>query len=170
MCVIYTIYVYICVYMYIHVYICVCDLYITYIHIHIIFHIYIYYIYTWLPCSSAVKTLPAVQEPQKMGVWPPGWEESLEEEMAIHSTVLAWRIPWIKETGGLIHRVTKSQTQLKWLSTHTYIHTYIDTMIWIQIYTFFFRLYKSQIWDPGWISVFCAGYRVGGTRLLFSWY
>ena len=72
-----------------------------------------------------------------MGVWPLGWEEFLEEEMATYSNILAWRIPWIEETGRLIHRVTKSQTQLKWLSTCTFIHTYIDTMIWIQIYTFF---------------------------------
>ena len=84
-----------------------------------------------------VKNLPAVQEPQKMGVRPLGWEEFLEEEMATYSNILAWRIPWIEETGRLIHRVTKSQTQLKWLSTCTFIHTYIDTMIWIQIYTFF---------------------------------
>ena len=66
-----------------------------------------------------------------------GCKASLEEEMATYSNILAWRIPWIEETGRLIHRVTKSQTQLKWLSTCTFIHTYIDTMIWIQIYTFF---------------------------------
>ena len=60
-----------------------------------------------------VKNLPAVQEPQKMGVRPLGWEEFLEEEMATYSNSLAWRITWIEETGRLIHRVTKSQTQLK---------------------------------------------------------
>ena len=30
-----------------------------------------------------------------------GWEDSLEEEMATHSSVLAWRIPWTEEPGGL---------------------------------------------------------------------
>ena len=30
-----------------------------------------------------------------------GWEDSLEKEMATHSSVLAWRIPWTEETGGL---------------------------------------------------------------------
>ena len=30
-----------------------------------------------------------------------GWEDSLEEDMATHSSILAWRIPWIKESGGL---------------------------------------------------------------------
>ena len=30
-----------------------------------------------------------------------GWEDSLEKEMATHSSVLAWRIPWTEEPGGL---------------------------------------------------------------------
>ena len=30
-----------------------------------------------------------------------GWEDSLEEEMATHSSVLAWKIPWTEEPGGL---------------------------------------------------------------------
>ena len=29
-----------------------------------------------------------------------GWEDSLEEEMATHSSILAWRIPWTEEPGG----------------------------------------------------------------------
>jgi len=30
-----------------------------------------------------------------------GWEDPLEEEMATHSSILAWRIPWTEEPGGL---------------------------------------------------------------------
>ena len=30
-----------------------------------------------------------------------GWEDPLEKEMATHSTILAWRIPWTEEPGGL---------------------------------------------------------------------
>ena len=30
-----------------------------------------------------------------------GWEDPLEKEMAIHSSILAWRIPWMEETGRL---------------------------------------------------------------------
>ena len=33
----------------------------------------------------------------------------LEEEMAAHSSILAWRIPWTEEPGGLVHGVAKSQ-------------------------------------------------------------
>ena len=36
-----------------------------------------------------------------MGVWSQGQEDPLEEGMAIHSSVLAWRIPWTEEPGRL---------------------------------------------------------------------
>ena len=46
-----------------------------------------------------------------------GWEDLLEEEMATHSSTVAWKIPWSEEPGGLtVHRVTKGQTRL---SMHT---------------------------------------------------
>ena len=38
-----------------------------------------------------------------------GWEDPLEKEMATHSSILAWRIPWTEEPGRLqVYRVTKS--------------------------------------------------------------
>ena len=45
-----------------------------------------------------VKNLPAVQETQAQFL---GWEDPLEKGMATHSGVLAWRIPWTEEPGGL---------------------------------------------------------------------
>ena len=41
-----------------------------------------------------------------------GWEDLLEEEIATHSSILAWEIPWTVEPGGLQSMVSKSQTQL----------------------------------------------------------
>ena len=41
-----------------------------------------------------VKNLPAMQESQETWVQPLGQDNSLEEEMATHSNILAWRIPW----------------------------------------------------------------------------
>ena len=41
--------------------------------------------------AQMVKNLPAVQE---TWVQPLGWEDPLEKGMAIHSTILAWKIPW----------------------------------------------------------------------------
>ena len=50
----------------------------------------------------------------------PGLEDPLEEGMATHSSILAWRIPWTEEPGGAtVHRVAKSWTRLKQLSTYT---------------------------------------------------
>ena len=48
-----------------------------------------------------VKNLPAMQETQEMCVQSLGWEDPLEEEMATYSSILAWRIPWTEEPGGL---------------------------------------------------------------------
>ena len=45
-----------------------------------------------------VKQPPAKQEPRVRSL---GWEDLLEKEMAIHSSILAWRIPWTEEPGGL---------------------------------------------------------------------
>ena len=48
--------------------------------------------------AETVKNLPAGQETQVQSL---GWEDPLEEGMAIHSSFLAWRIPWTEEPGGL---------------------------------------------------------------------
>ena len=49
-----------------------------------------------------VKNPPAMQKSQKL-MWVPslGWEDPLEEEMATHSSILSWKIPWAEEPGGL---------------------------------------------------------------------
>ena len=48
-----------------------------------------------------VKTLPAMQETQKMQVPPLGREDPLEKEMATHTSILAWKTPWTEEFGRL---------------------------------------------------------------------
>ena len=53
------------------------------------------------PSGSVVKNLPAMQEAQEMWVQSLGREDPLEKEMATHSSILAWRIPWTEEPGGL---------------------------------------------------------------------
>ena len=53
------------------------------------------------PGASEVRNLPAVQEPQKTRVWSLGREDPLEEGMATHSSILAWRIPWMEEPSRL---------------------------------------------------------------------
>ena len=53
-----------------------------------------------------------------MWVWCLGGEDPLKEGMAIHFSILAWRIPWTEEPGGLQSTALQSQTLLKRLSTH----------------------------------------------------
>ena len=48
--------------------------------------------------AQSVKHLPAMQETWVRFL---GWEDPLEKEMATHSSILAWRIPWTEEPGGL---------------------------------------------------------------------
>ena len=48
-----------------------------------------------------VKNPPTVQETQEMRVQSLGWEDPLEKEMATHSSILAGKIPWTEEPGGL---------------------------------------------------------------------
>ena len=48
--------------------------------------------------AQAVKNPTAMQETQVQSL---GWEDSLEKGMATHSSILAWRIPWTEEPGGL---------------------------------------------------------------------
>ena len=48
-----------------------------------------------------VKNLPAMQETQETGVQSLDGEDLLEKEMAIHSSILAWEIPWTEEPEGL---------------------------------------------------------------------
>ena len=48
--------------------------------------------------AKPVKSLPAVQETRVQSL---GQEDPLEEEMATLSSILAWRIPWTEESGGL---------------------------------------------------------------------
>ena len=49
------------------------------------------------PGGSVVENLPAKQETQ---IWSLDWEYLMEKEMATHSSILVWEIPWTEEPGG----------------------------------------------------------------------
>ena len=48
--------------------------------------------------AQMVKRLPTMQETRVQSL---GWEDLLEKEMATHSSILAWKIPWMEEPGRL---------------------------------------------------------------------
>ena len=52
--------------------------------------------------AQLVKNPPAMQEMSETWVRSLGQEDPLEEGMAIHSSILAWRISWTEEPGGLL--------------------------------------------------------------------
>ena len=54
--------------------------------------------YNLFSMAQLVKNLPTMQETQILSL---AWEDTLEKEMATHSSVLAWKIPWTQEPGGL---------------------------------------------------------------------
>ena len=62
--------------------------------------------YTASQVAQWVKNLPTVQM-KETWVQSLGWKDSLEEGMATHSSILAWRIPWTEEPGGLSTHVTQ---------------------------------------------------------------
>ena len=63
-----------------------------------------------------VKNLPAMQE---SWVRPLGWEDPLGKGITTHSCIIAWRIPWTEEPGGLQSMVLQSWT---WLSDFHYYY------------------------------------------------
>ena len=60
--------------------------------------------------AQTLKCLPAMWETWVLSL---GWEDPLEKEMATHSSVLAWRIPWMEEPGGLQSIGSQSRTRLR---------------------------------------------------------
>ena len=81
------------------------------------------------PNGSVVKNLPAMQKTQEKQVQSLGQEDSLEEGMATHSSILAWRIPWTEEPGGLqsvaSQRVRREWSD--WAHTHTKVSPWENT-------------------------------------------
>ena len=69
--------------------------------------------------AHMVKNLSAMQETRVRSL---GQEDPLEKEMATHSSILAWEIPWTEELGGLQSIRSQESEATEWL-THTHTHT-----------------------------------------------
>ena len=91
--------------------------------------------------AQMVKNLPVLQE---TGVLSLGLEDHLEKGMATHSSILAWRIPWIEEPGRLqsiqFHRIGHNSSD----STST---TYLEMWLWASCFTFqSLHILEYQMW------------------------
>ena len=82
------------------------------IYVHIYTHVHTHTIDWASPCGSVVDNLPAVLETQETWIQFLGLEDSLEKEMAMHSSILAWKIPQREERWAAVHSVAKGRTQL----------------------------------------------------------
>ena len=69
--------------------------------------------------AEMVKSLPAIQETWVQSL---GWEDSLEKEMATHSSILAWTTPWTEEPGGL-QSMGSQRVRQNWLTLNVLFTT-----------------------------------------------
>ena len=80
----------------------------------------------WASSWLSSKNLPAMPETQETWVWSLGWEDPLEEEMATHSVVLAWKISWT-EKSCVLHSMGSQRVghvRVGHACTHTCTHTH----------------------------------------------
>ena len=101
---------------------------------------YTHILYMSFPCGSNGKESACNAGDRVQSL---GWEESLEKEMAVHSSILAWRIPWTEDPGGL-QSIGSQRVWHDWV-TNTHTHTvYTHTHIYVQ---YFCMQAERDLWD-----------------------
>ena len=71
--------------------------------------------------AQTVKTLPAVQETQAQSL---GWKEPLEKEIATHSSIIAWEIPWTEESARLQSTGSQNSRTKQFYCIPTFFHPF----------------------------------------------
>ena len=90
--------------------------------------------------AQMVKNLPAMQETQVRSL---GQEDPLEEEMATHSGIVAWRIPWTEESDGL--QVMGSQrVGHNWVTNTFTFKQWLASVLWDEWWWLFFLIISSS--------------------------
>ena len=89
----------------------------------VLYYIILYYIilYWGFPSGSVAKNLSM----QETGVQTLGLEDSLEKEMAAHSSILAWKVPWTEGPGGL-QSTGSHRIRYNWATVYTHIGLILD--------------------------------------------
>ena len=75
------------------------------------------------PGGSVRKNPSAEKEPQETRLQPMGWEDSLENKMATHSSIRAWSIPWTEEPDGLLSPCGQKESDRTEATEHISTHT-----------------------------------------------
>ena len=96
-----------------------------------------------------VKNLPANAGNIRDAVWSLGWEDPLEKGMATHSSILAWRITIDRGAWwATVHRVAKSQTQLKQLSMQSFDRIHLWSHLALEF------CFSGDFWSQFWFQCF----------------
>ena len=109
-----------------------------------------------------------MKEMQETQVQSLGWEDLPEEDMATHSSILAWEIPWTEETGGLqstgLQRVGHDGSNL------AHMHTCIVERAWTLVSGMCFLLLVVRLWENhlNTLSLF-PHLSNGNYNMFFSW-
>ena len=124
-----------------------------------------------------VKNLPVMQEPQETEVQFLAQEDPLEEGMATHSSILAWRIPWTEEPGGLwfIGSQRVGHDWSDWASTHGLQRVY-DALpeigsksVWLSAQVNFSREIILTKFPDRFVEDSCQGFDTARLWLTSSW-
>ena len=99
--------------------------------------------------AQMVKHLPAMW---KTWVRSLGWEDPLEKKLATHSSILAWRTPWIEEPGGL-QSMQLQRVEHNWATSFSLSFSFIMIIIPLTFVSSNF-LIGHQSWEQGNISIF----------------
>ena len=105
--------------------------------------------------AQRLKHLPAVRE---TWVWSLGLEDPLEKEMATHSSILDWRIPWTEEPGGYSPWGRKESDTTEWLHSLT-LYTYRSSLYVQGAYAYTHRIsavqdeMSSRDWSLNYLNV-----------------
>ena len=83
------------------------------------------------------------------------WEDALEKEMATHSSILAWRIPWMEEPGGLQSTGLQRVGQVMPLETVSYLRADFMTLS-LRLVDSHLLSHLSDIWELWWYKFLSA--------------
>ena len=105
----------------------------------------IYTLQKWAsPMAQQVKNSPPMQKTQEMWVRALSQEDALEKEMATHSSILAWKIPWTKEPGSLQSMGSQKVRHTEWLNMYA-SKTVISFYVFISLKPTYKFLIKDQV-------------------------
>ena len=121
--------------------------------------------YRVFPHGSVVKNPPAMQETL---VWSMGLEDCLEEEMATHSSILAWEIPWTEEPGGL-QSLGLQRVRHDWVTKHKLVPAKMDWKRW-DFFLFKKNLFKGIRFLLKWWELKESKFQRNVNSTTVSWY